>query len=308
MHVAFVVEREAGQAHLCGPVTRLGEPFGKQSVTVSSEGGQLVARSAAELKVDLGPINLFRYKQTCSETWGGAALAMLDCATLKDGKTTKVQGAVKDAAFNVSVGKSAKAYPAAAIPTAWWSRPPVGSYEMINTETGKPLAVQVALIGRETITVNGSNFSHGVVINVSGGGVTVTQVEFVSPTQVKATLNVAQTAAASARDVSATTTDGRKGAVCSKCLTVRHNGTARCAGPSSAVYTFTHRASPDCTHGGGLVRLRTSFPTKRPAERGSVVGCGWGVVRRPLPRRAPDGGGPTSSCVTGRMAIRVACT
>lgn len=150
---AYADERKPGRVEF--QVFRNGEPFGKQSVTVSSEGGQLVARSAADLKVDLGPINVFRYRQTCSETWNGA-LASLDCATLKDGRTTKVQGLVKDAAFHVSAGKSAKAYPAASIPTAWWSRPPLGSYEMINTETGKPLAVNVTLIGRETITVNGA--------------------------------------------------------------------------------------------------------------------------------------------------------
>jgi hypothetical protein len=90
---------------------------------------------------------------------------------------------------------------------------------------------------------------------------------------------------------------------------VRHLGTARCARPAAAVYPLTDRASPDCAHpGGGLVRFRTSFPTRRPARRGSVAGDRGRVGLRPLPRRAPDGGGVTSSCVTGRMAIRVACT
>jgi hypothetical protein len=56
-------------------------------------------------------------------------------------------------------------------------------------------------------------------------------------------------------------------------FTVRHDGTARCARPATAVYTFTDRASPDCAHPGGRsVRFRTSFPTRRPARPGSVVG------------------------------------
>jgi hypothetical protein len=96
---------------------------------------------------------------------------------------------------------------------------------------------------------------------------------------------------------------------CPQWLAVGDNGTTRCACPAAAVYTFTDRAPPECTHGGGgSVRFRTSLPSRRPAPRGSVVGRRWTVVRRPLPRRTPDAGGATSSCVTGRMLIKVACT
>ena len=83
-----------------------------------------------------------------------------------------------------------------------------------------------------TVTVTGSNFSRGVKIAFSTTGVDVTSVQFVSPTQVKASVQVQGNAATGKRDVTASTTSGptgdpsypKTGPACAGCFTVTASG------------------------------------------------------------------------------------
>jgi hypothetical protein len=63
----------------------------------------------------------------------------------------------------------------------------------------------------QQVTVGGTNFSRGANVIIAGGGVTTTSVEYVSRTQLKATLAVASAAASGARDVQVKLTDGQTG-------------------------------------------------------------------------------------------------
>ena len=78
---------------------------------------------------------------------------------------------------------------------------------------------------------------------------------------------------------------------CPECLAMGDHGTARGAGPAAVVHTFTHWAAPDAHGCVRSVRLRTSFPTRRPGRGGSVPGGRGTAVRNPLPRRADAGRG-----------------
>ncbi|MEP7209394.1 MAG: DUF6134 family protein [Alphaproteobacteria bacterium] len=132
-------------------VLRNGLPFGKQSVVVSEANGELVAESQADLKADFGPITVFHYQQTCRETWGNSGLADLSCSTNKNGQKTKVEGTREAGSLQVSAGKKQIDFPLGSLPSAWWTKPPVANYDMINTETGQRMPVRVTRIGRETI-------------------------------------------------------------------------------------------------------------------------------------------------------------
>ena len=132
-------------------VFRDGQPFGRQSVVVSKSDGALVAVSQADLKADFGPITVFRYQQSCRETWRDGGLANLSCSTTKNGRRTAVEGAREGDNLRVSEGKSRIDFPAASLPSAWWTKPPVAAYDMINTETGQRLPVRVTRVGRDTV-------------------------------------------------------------------------------------------------------------------------------------------------------------
>lgn len=136
-------------------VFRNGQPFGRQSVVVRDAGGQLIAETSADLQAGLGPLRLFTYAQRCREVWREGRLAELNCATTKNGQRLVVEGASGTHRFHVRSPNGALAFEQGVLPTSWWSRPPLSTREMINTETGERLPVRVAFIGREAINVSG---------------------------------------------------------------------------------------------------------------------------------------------------------
>lgn len=136
-------------------VLRGGQPFGRQSVTVSERNGSLIAETSATLHAGLGPITLFHYTQRCTETWREGALSDLDCVTRRNGRTTSVAGARAGDALRMRGTAGVQRFVAATLPTSWWTRPPLATRLMINTENGARLQVHVSFIGRETIVANG---------------------------------------------------------------------------------------------------------------------------------------------------------
>jgi hypothetical protein len=137
-------------------VLRGGEHFGNQSVTVTASDGAFAVKTAASLKATIGPITVFSYKQQCDEAWRGAALAGLKCSTVRDGKTTIVESTHSTSGIKVSgEKKKVSDFSAEAWPSTWWTKPKLGSYDLINTETGKPMPVSVTHLGKDTRRVAG---------------------------------------------------------------------------------------------------------------------------------------------------------
>jgi len=136
-----------------------GQPFGTQAVTVTKVNGKFIAESSADLKAKIGPLTVFTYRQTCREEWNDERLATLSCSTTKGGKKIDVEGKPEGEKIHVTnTGKKATAkavFPIEAIPTAWWSKPRLGKYDMINVETGQALPVDVTHVGRETRDIGG---------------------------------------------------------------------------------------------------------------------------------------------------------
>ncbi|GAC1327894.1 MAG: hypothetical protein NVSMB13_14560 [Mycobacteriales bacterium] len=115
-----------------------------------------------------------------------------------------------------------------------------------------------------TVTINGTNLSRGVQILFSGTGIDVTSVVVNGAgTQAQATIQVQSTAAAGKRDVSAKTTDGVTGPLCSGCFTVTSS-----ASPSASSSSSSASSSP-CPSGGA-----TSSPSASPSASGTPTASG----------------------------------
>lgn len=130
-------------------VLRQGRPFGRHVVTVTERNGELVADSHARLRADLGPLTLFRYEQTCRETWRDGVLISLRCTTRRNGRGANVEAARADGVMRVTGGAAPLSLPLTTLPSNWWSRPPVSVRELINTETGDRMPVRITSMGRE---------------------------------------------------------------------------------------------------------------------------------------------------------------
>jgi hypothetical protein len=72
------------------------------------------------------------------------------------------------------------------------------------------------------VTLTGSNFVSGATVAVSGGGISVSKVTVVSPTQITATFTIAQSASTGNRNVTVKTANGTSGAVAFTVAKKRH--------------------------------------------------------------------------------------
>ncbi len=135
-------------------VLRNGQPFGRHTIVVSGAGENLRARSNVELRVDLGPLTVFRFEQDCAETWSQGRLAGLQCSTLKDGRRTIVRAVRDGEQLRVAGADGETLFPLNAFPASWWTKPPEGAV-LIDTETGELMRARVIYMGRETIDVGG---------------------------------------------------------------------------------------------------------------------------------------------------------
>jgi len=136
-------------------VLREGQPFGRQSVVVSEEGGALVAETSADLRAGLGPLTFFHYVQHCTEHWRDGALTSLSCVTGQNGRHKHIAGGLMDGVLRMQGSSGALVMPQETLPTSWWTRPPLATQQMVNTDTGARLPVRVAMVGREILTIGG---------------------------------------------------------------------------------------------------------------------------------------------------------
>jgi putative cell wall-binding protein len=85
-----------------------------------------------------------------------------------------------------------------------------------------------------TFAAVGTNFSRGATLEFApAGGLTVTDVDFISPEQLDVTISAAADAATGDRDVTARLTDGQRSNVCDNCLTVTSAAASPTPSPSA---------------------------------------------------------------------------
>ncbi len=137
-------------------VYRDGGKFGRHVVTFHRSGDELKVDSDIELRVDLGPLNVFHYIHTVAETWDAGRLEQVRSKTRKDGKW--MQLAADDTANGLSVvGKAFKGVePGPVIPSTHWNIAEMRQPAMFSTETGEMLPMKVIDQGIEKVRVGAS--------------------------------------------------------------------------------------------------------------------------------------------------------
>lgn len=123
-------------------VLRNGTPFGDHRVRFTRRpSGELLVDTEIELKVQFGPLTVFRYEQSIAEAWDAEGLVSLAAQTLRDGKQHAVD-LDRDSAF------------AALIPSSHWRGYEPGTELILNTETGEPMAVSITDLGHRDVATN----------------------------------------------------------------------------------------------------------------------------------------------------------
>ena len=137
-------------------VLRQGNPFGTHTVRFSRTAeGELGVDVDVSLKAGLGPITLFRYELDAKETWRDGKLVGLEGEVVEDGKKERVRAEragdrliVRGDAFSGEIDGQM-------LPASHWNVDQVRASQLLSSDYGMLIDVQVQDLGRETIEAGG---------------------------------------------------------------------------------------------------------------------------------------------------------
>ncbi|MEZ5954068.1 MAG: DUF6134 family protein [Hyphomonas sp.] len=137
-------------------VFRQGQPFGSHVVTFDvAADGTLTARSDVKLKAGLGPLVLYHYKLSTTETWKDGQLVALDGTVNKDGRKAEVEARREAGALEVDGTAFEGEAPAGVVPSSHWNIAATRTDTLLSTESGELIPVTVREQGRETVVAGG---------------------------------------------------------------------------------------------------------------------------------------------------------
>ncbi len=134
-------------------VYRNGKPFGSHVVRFDRADQQLTVKTDIELKVKFGPITAFHYVHDASETWVDGALQSVDARTRSEGRWKDVSARAEAAGLQTKGPGFTGLHPAGLIPSTHWNVAEMRQSEMLSTETGAILPMQVEDLGLERVRV-----------------------------------------------------------------------------------------------------------------------------------------------------------
>ena len=147
-------------ARIAFDVLRKGKPFGTHIVSFDkTNDGELKVTTDVDLKVKVGPFTAFRYQLDSVERWQDGQLVALNGRTNDDGDKTTVQAALDDAALRVEGSAFKGSVAPNIVPSSHWNMDQVRSTQMLSTEDGSVLSMDIIPKGRETLTIDGQDIA-----------------------------------------------------------------------------------------------------------------------------------------------------
>lgn len=137
-------------------VLRQGKPFGHHTVSFSrTDDGELDVSVDVELRAGLGPLTLFRYELDSSERWRDGELIEVTGEAREDGERESMQAEREGDQLRVQGDAFTGEVPASLLPASHWNVAQTRASQLISTENGELIEVQVRDLGRETILAGG---------------------------------------------------------------------------------------------------------------------------------------------------------
>jgi len=137
-------------------VLRNGKPFGSHSVSFGvAADGTLTATTDVRLKAGLGPITVFNYELDATETWNEGLLVGLTGVVDDSGKDGSVQALRDGETLSVKGTEYSGTVPLGILPSSHWNFAQTGASQLLSTEDGELIKVNVQDKGSDTVMVDG---------------------------------------------------------------------------------------------------------------------------------------------------------
>lgn len=133
-----------------------GREVGRHDFVLQTEGSRKVLRSEAALRVRLLFLTAYEYQHEAVEVWDDRCLASIQSRTNDNGKIYEVRGAPDGDRFLVESQGARRAGPSCVSSFAYWNPEFLRQPQLLNSQTGDLMTVQVQRLGEETFPVRGA--------------------------------------------------------------------------------------------------------------------------------------------------------
>lgn len=116
---------------------------------------QNLLTSRAKFNVKVLFINAYQYDHTSKEQFDGDCLKSLEANTIENKVITNIKGSKKDAAFEVSDGKTTQTLPACTMTFAYWNPKILEQTKLLNPQNAEYLDAKFENLGNDNIVVKG---------------------------------------------------------------------------------------------------------------------------------------------------------
>lgn len=138
-------------------VRRGGAPIGTHRVAIREAGPRTEVEIEIDLAVRFAFLTVYRYTHRSRESWEAGRLVALDATTDDNGERTRVSA--RAAADGLAVDGSGGRYvaPPGVAPTSYWRREKLERTHLLDTQSGKLVAVANAALGSRAVPVDGAD-------------------------------------------------------------------------------------------------------------------------------------------------------
>ncbi len=149
-HAVPVMASDAGKS-LAFEVFRGDDPIGHHIVTLSETPAGTQVDIEISLEVSFAFITLYDYEHRNREVWRDGKLVSLETQTNDNGESFQVSGQAREDGFWVESTSGSYLAPAGIFPTSYWRSETMSKGQLLDTQSGRLIDVEVAAKGRESI-------------------------------------------------------------------------------------------------------------------------------------------------------------
>jgi hypothetical protein len=131
--------------------------IGYHNFSLFEEDGRKRLVTEAEFKVKFLFFTAFSYEHVNEETWKGDCLQEIFSQTNANGRMFEVRGVRDEGALEINSGEGRREVSGCVKTFAYWNPDILDEAELLNSQTGELLPVEIEPVATETLVVGGEN-------------------------------------------------------------------------------------------------------------------------------------------------------
>lgn len=144
------------KTHHVFDITRDGNKIGTDVVEVTKSGDTTVIKSTTHIEVTVAFIKAYAFDHTAVETWSKGHFVSYKAHTDDNGTKYELSAKTAGEKLELTVNGEHSEVPQIVLPASLWNKDFVSSTQLIDTDKGKIMSVNVQDVGDESIDMDGT--------------------------------------------------------------------------------------------------------------------------------------------------------